>query len=51
MAKQPRTKRIAVVMPDGIDVFDIFGRYMCWAWKTNSPYTSYLFYADPKGHA
>lgn len=38
-------------MPRGIEVYDIWGRYQCWAWRANSPYTSYLFYAEPRGSA
>ncbi len=44
-------KRIVIDAPDGVDVFDIWGRFMCWAWKRDNVYTSYLYYADPKGHA
>jgi hypothetical protein len=31
------------------ELWDVFGRFQGWAWKYNSPYTSYLFYVEPKG--
>jgi hypothetical protein len=36
---------------DMFEVWDVFGNFCGWAWKSNSPYTSYLFYVEPKGNA
>jgi hypothetical protein len=33
------------------ECYDLFGSFVGWAWRRSSPYTSYLFYAEPKGYA
>lgn len=33
------------------ECYDLFGSFVGWAWKRSSPYTSYLFYVEPKGSA
>ena len=35
---------------DLFEIYDLFGQFCGWAWKRNSPYTSYLFYVHPQGY-